>query len=103
MASLLSRLFGGLFGGGGAGGADAPPDPAKAVDYNGYRVHPHPRRQGSAWLTAGLITKEVDGAVREHSFVRADTFPTREDAEQCAVEKAKRIVDERGDRMFGET
>ena len=98
MASMLSRVFGGLFGSGAA--EDAPPDPAKAVDYNGFRIHPRPRRQGSGWLTAGLITKEVEGRTREHSFVRADSFPGRDDAERCAVEKGRRIVDEQGERMF---
>ncbi len=97
----------GLFGGGrpadgeegGEGGT--PAVGPEGLDYKGYRIHPTPRRQGGQWLTAGVIRKDIAGVPKEHSFIRADTFGSKDDAAAMAVEKAKLIIDERGDRMFG--
>jgi len=91
------------------GGAGAPADAAEGegaidpegVEYKGFRIHPAPRRQGGQWLTAGVIRKAAGGETREHAFIRADTHGSRDDAAAMAVEKGKRIVDERGDGMFG--
>jgi hypothetical protein len=88
----------GLFGGGDDGdGAVA----SQAVQYNGYTIHPTPRRQGGQWLTSGVIRKDFGGETKEHAFIRADTFGSNDEAAAMAVEKGKLIIDERGDRMFG--
>jgi hypothetical protein len=71
-----------------------------AIEYEGYTIQPAARRQGSQWLTAGVISKAFGDEVKEHAFVRADVYANKEDAETCAVTKGKRIVDEQGDRMF---
>ena len=71
-----------------------------STDYNGYTIRPAPRRQGSAWLLAGVISKEFPDGPREHAFVRADTFAARDEAVTFAISKAKQIIDERGDRIF---
>ena len=96
----------GLFGGGRAADDDggegaAPRIGPEGLEYKGFRIHPQPRRQGGQWLTAGVIRKEVAGEAREHAFIRADTFGSRDDAAAMAVEKAKLIIDERGERVFG--
>jgi len=82
--------------------AGSPKDQPSAapVEYKGYRIRSEPRRQGSQWLVAGVISKEFPDGVKEHQFVRADTFASRDDAQTLAIDKAKRIVDETGDRMF---
>ncbi len=85
----------------GSGREDAPAaESGKAVEYKGFSIRPAPQRQGGQWLTAGIISKEFEDGAKEHQFVRADTYSSRDDAEECAVMKAKRIVDEQGDRMF---
>ena len=92
----------GLFGGGRAadeGGGEAPL--GEAVEYKGYAIHPAPRQQGGQWLTAGVIRKEIGGQMKEHAFIRADTHSTKDDAAAMALDKGKRIIDERGDGMFG--
>jgi len=99
MGSVFGKLFGGLLGGGGdtSGGGPA----ADAVEYNGYKIVPAPRKQGGQWLTAGTISKEIGGEVKEHQFVRADTHGSRDDAIAFSVTKAQQIIDEQKDAIFG--
>ena len=99
MASILSGLFGRLTGGGksddGAGVA------GDAEDYKGFTITPVPRPSGGQYNTAGLITREIDGEVKTHQFIRADTHAGREEAIRHSLTKAKQIIDEQGDRLFG--
>ncbi|WP_299398345.1 HlyU family transcriptional regulator [Pelagibius sp.] len=90
---FLSKLFGG------GGGETAAPS-AEAIEYKGFQIQPAARRQGGQWLTAGVIRKEVDGEVREHSFLRADTHASQQDADDFALVKGRQIIDEQGDRLF---
>ncbi|MEQ8355355.1 MAG: HlyU family transcriptional regulator [Kiloniellaceae bacterium] len=92
-------LFNKLFGSGGktaSGGANE----GEAVDYNGFRIHPAAQPQNGQWLTAGVIRKEIDGEVKEHRFLRADTHPSAEAANDFAVIKGRQIIDEQGERIF---
>ncbi len=105
MGSKLGGFFRGLMGSGGSdgssgGGASEAPTRGEAAEYNGYSIAPECRKQGSQWLTAGVISKPFDHGVKEHHFIRADLHASKDDAEACAVLKGKRIVDEQGDRMF---
>lgn len=98
MASGLTKLFRGLF----SGGADAGTGKtAAATEYEGYSIRPAPRRQGAQWLTAGTISKQFDDGIKEHHFIRADTYASFDDAVAFCVRKAKQIIDEQGDRIFG--
>ena len=90
---FLSKLFGG------GGGETAAPS-AEAIEYKGFQIQPAARRQGGQWLTAGVIRKEVDGEMREHSFLRADTHASQQDADDFALVKGRQIIDEQGDRLF---
>jgi hypothetical protein len=98
MASMLSGFFRRLTGSGGGDGAAQARGPA--VEYNGFAIHAAPRREGSQWLTAGVIAKEFPEGVREHHFIRAETHPSQDEAQAFAVLKAKQIIDELGDRLF---
>ena len=71
-----------------------------AVEYKGYTIRPASRREGSQWLTVGVISKELAGELKEHSFIRADMYASKEDADACAVRKARQIIDERDDKLF---
>lgn len=99
IGGFLKGLFGGGREAGEEGGASA--IGPEGVEYEGYRIHPTPQRQGGQWLTAGVIRKDVGGETKEHSFIRADTFGSKDEAAAMAVEKGRLIIDERGDRMFG--
>ena len=98
MGSRLGGFFRGLMGS--EGGEDDAPALGETVAYNGYSIAPACRKQGSQWLTAGVISKPFDDGVKEHHFIRADLHANKSDAEACAVMKGKRIVDEQGDAMF---
>lgn len=75
----------------------------QAVEYMGYMIRPAARRQGSQWVTAGVITKQFADQVKEHHFIRADVYSAKDDADACAIAKGKRIIDERGDGLFEES
>lgn len=95
---VLGKLFGRLLGGGaGASAATA----VEAVEYRDYRIIAQPIRQGGQFLTAGTITKDFPDGPKEHRFVRADTCASEADARQLMVQKAQRLIDEVGDKMFG--
>ncbi len=101
MASMLSGFLRRLTGGGDSA-ETAPAAREPAVEYEGYAIHGIPRRQGSQWLTAGLIAKEFPDGVKEHHFIRAETHASQDDAKAFAVLKAKQIIDERGDKLFAD-
>lgn len=73
----------------------------EATDYEGFTIIPAPRKHASGWLTAGVIRKQFPDGVKEHQFVRADTYAGWDDAVAFCVRKAKQIIDEQGDRLFG--
>jgi hypothetical protein len=94
MASMLKILWTRLTGGGMAA-ANAEP-----VEYNGYRIRPAPYPSKGQYQTAGIIEKEVAGELKEHRFVRAETHPSRDQAIEFSIAKAKQIIDEQGERIF---
>ena len=96
MASKLTDFLKGMFAGGG-GGDEPLGDP---VEYNGYTIRAAPRREGSRWLTAGVVEKAFDDGVKEHHFVRAETHGDRDEAASFAILRGKQIVDDLGDGMF---
>ena len=94
----LKTLFARLRGGDPAA-AEAP---SEAVEYKGYRIRPAPFRDGSQFQTAGTIEKDTAAGPRAHRFVRAEKHPTRDDAVEFSLMKAKQIIDQQGDRLFGD-
>ncbi len=86
-----------LFG----GGASAKPVAAPTEDYKGFTISPAPYLESGQYQLAGTIPKAVDGTVREHKFVRADRFSSTEDAVQFTLVKARQIIDQQGDKVFG--
>lgn len=88
--SLLSKLFGSR--------SKAPEGPAqKPEEYNGFTITPTPIKDGSGWRISALIEK--DG--RSHTLIRADTIADLDQAAAASTAKAKRMIDEQGDRLFG--
>jgi hypothetical protein len=86
----------------GPGGGEREGPPAAAVEYNGYRIRPAPFKNNGGYQTAGSIEKDSADGVREHRFIRADAYPSREDAINFTISKAKQIIDLQGDRIFEE-
>ncbi|MGE3914407.1 MAG: HlyU family transcriptional regulator [Hyphomicrobiaceae bacterium] len=85
------------------GGGDKPAGPAKAVretEHKGYRIEAMPYAEAGQFQVAGVISKEVGGAVKQHRFVRADRFGTLEDAAEFALTTGRQNIDQQGDRIF---
>lgn len=88
-----------LFGGGEAKEEDGPAgDP---IDYKGFSIVATPFVQDGQYQTCGMISKEVDGEPRQHRLIRADRFASKDDAVDVTIRKAKQMIDEQGERLFG--
>lgn len=84
--SLLSKLFG---GGGG-------PEPERET-YEGFTITPNPAREGSRFRIGATIEK----GEKVHHLIRADMLESLDEANEASVRKAKQMIDEQGERLFG--
>lgn len=89
-----------LFGGGSGGGADGSGAPARTAEHKGYTIEARPYQEGGQYQVAGTIVKVVGGVKKEHPFIRADRFPSLEEAADFALMKGRQIVDQQGDKIF---
>jgi len=92
---MFSKLFKSLFS-----SSSAPSQQVEPVEYKGYLVYAEPMDDGSQYRLAGRICKEINGELKTHIFIRSDLFPSKEDAAQWMVRKAKIFIDQSGDSMF---
>lgn len=83
-------------------GAGKTAQEGKPEQYDGYTIIPAPAPQSGQFLAAGKILKTVGDQQREKTFIRADAHSSWEDACVTSVNKAKRIIDEQGERLFRE-
>jgi hypothetical protein len=97
MFSKLKAALGWLAGG---SSGTAEESAAEAVEYKGYRIRAAPQSEKGQYRTAGTIEKDMPDGMKEHRFVRADVFATRDDALSFSISKAKQLIDQQGDRIF---
>ena len=97
--SFLKRLFGG--GGGEAAAEPKSTAPAKQVEHKGFLISATPYKADGQYQTCGVVEKEIDGTLKTHKFIRADRFASLEDATQFSLTKARQLIDEQGDHLFG--
>jgi hypothetical protein len=86
-----------------ASGKTQDSDPARnseTVNYKGYTIVPTPKQDRGQWTTEGHISKEIDGVSKSEYFIRVDTHTARDEAANYSILKAKRIIDEKGDKLF---
>jgi hypothetical protein len=87
-----------LFG----GGASESEAKARApIEYNGFMIQAAPYKAEGQYQTAGVFTMVVGGVTMEHMFIRAARHASLDDAVEFSLSKAKQIVDQQGERMFG--
>ena len=90
--NFLTRLFGK------STAATAAPD---AIMHKDFRIFPQPIKDGAVFRIAARVEKDVDGAVKVHHLVRADTRSSLDEATEASVTKAKQAIDQLGDAIFG--
>jgi hypothetical protein len=90
--SWLKKIFG--------GDGTSAPGAGKAQEYKGFSIIATPIKEGGQWRLAGTISKELGGAMKEHKFIRADLFSSKDEAEQFTLSKAQLIIDQSGDSIF---
>jgi hypothetical protein len=92
--SFWKKLFGG------SSGPGAPAGPASSAEHKGFTIEARPYQESGQFQVAGTISKQVGEALKEHRFIRADRFPTQEEAADFALMKGRQIIDQQGDRLF---
>jgi hypothetical protein len=97
--SFLKRLFGG--GGGSEAGEPKSAAPAKQVEHKGFLISATPYKAEGQYQTCGVVSKEIDGVMKEHRFIRADRFAGLDDAVDISIKKGIQLVDEQGEKIFG--
>ena len=90
-------------------GSSAPKEPEapqkeEPVIYEGLSILAAPdKADNGQWRLSGYIVKSGEGDETpdmERFFLRADTFPSRDEAIEFTVRKGRQIIDEQGDRLF---
>ncbi len=74
---------------------------AEPVLHDGFRIFVDPIKESAGFRVAARIEKEVGGEVRTHRMVRADTVATEEAAAEMTLRKAKSLIDQQGESIFG--
>jgi hypothetical protein len=95
--SFWKKLFG---GGGGGGSDDAVAKPVQIAEHKGFTIEARPYKESGQFQVAGVIAKGEGEARKEHKFIRADRFPTVEEAADFALLKGRQIIDQQGERVF---
>ncbi|UCI09465.1 HlyU family transcriptional regulator [Mesorhizobium sp. B1-1-8] len=90
-----------LFGGGGETTEAGTAKPAKQVEHKGFLISATPYQAEGQYQICGVVSKEVDGVMKEHRFIRADRFAGLDDAVDISIKKGIQLVDEQGKKMFG--
>ena len=94
--SFLKKLFGR-----GAGASASFDAPLATEEHEGFTIEVTPMKDGGQFRLAGTISKEIDGEVKTHKLIRADMFQSTEDCAKFTIIKAKQVIKEQGDGLFG--
>jgi len=87
--SLFSKIFGG-----------SAPAKAEPVVYNEFRIYPEPTKTDGGYRICARIEKEINGEVKIHKLIRADTISSLDEATSTTVRKAQALIDEQDINIF---
>lgn len=93
---MIGKLIKGIFGGSAEPKSTANPP----VTYDSFEIIAEPKSAGGQWQVAGRIEKEIAGERKTHTFIRADTMPSQDEAASEMLRKAKVMIDQQGDSIF---
>ena len=72
----------------------------KPFEYKGFLVYQEAQNEGGQYRIAGRITKEINGEIKTHRFIRSDLLGSEQDANDIMLNKAKMFIDQMGDSIF---
>lgn len=96
--SFWKKLFGGSGAEEASGSGSA--KTVKTIEHKGFQIQATPYKENGQFQTCGIVSKEVDGALKEHRFVRADRFPSLDEAVEVSLAKGRQIIEEQGEQLF---
>jgi len=90
---LFSKLFG-------SSNVSSDREQVKPVEYEGFFIYQEAQTESGQYRIAGRITKEINGELCEHKFIRSDVVSSRQDADDLMLSKAKLFIDQMRDDIF---
>ena len=90
--SLLSRLFG--------GSSDSKSN-VEPVPFQDFSIFVEPERADGGYRISARIEKEIGGEVKTHRMIRADTCNSIDEARDLTLAKAKVLIEQQGESIFG--
>ena len=75
-------------------------EPSPSIEHKGYLITATPIPEGGQFRLCADITREIEGQLNTHRMIRADIFPSKDDAIEASYRKGKQMIDEQGDRIF---
>lgn len=90
---FFSRFFG-------SGDNKAEVKEVEPVEHKGFNIYAQALQEGGQYRVAGRITKEIDGELKEHRFIRSDVLMSEGDANELMLNKAKMFIDQMGEKIF---
>ncbi|MEM7567801.1 MAG: HlyU family transcriptional regulator [Pseudomonadota bacterium] len=90
-----------LFGGGSSGGAPAEPSVVDTETYEGHLIEAMPEPEGGQYRLRARLSKTIGEETKTHDLIRADLLGSADEAASYAIRKARQVIDEQGDRLYG--
>ncbi|WP_436323708.1 HlyU family transcriptional regulator [Vibrio cidicii] len=72
----------------------------EAVEYKGYLIYPDSKAEGGQFRVSGRITKENEGVLKTHQFIRSDLLSSESDANELMIKKSQMFIDQMKDDIF---
>ena len=89
--SFFSKLF---------GGKPSAKEP-EGIAYKDCMIYVALESGEGGYRVGARIEKVTDGETKSHLMIRADRINSQEEAEQVSLNKAKMLIDQMGDKIFG--
>lgn len=70
------------------------------VEYKTFFIYQEAKPENGQYRVAGRITKEVDGELKQHDFIRSDVVSSEQDANELMLSKAKLFIDQMHGNIF---
>ncbi|EOA6546102.1 HlyU family transcriptional regulator [Vibrio vulnificus] len=90
---LFSRLFGS------SKDSEAKKE-IEPIEHNGFLIYAESLQEGGQYRIAGRITKEIDGELKTHRFIRSDVLSSLGDANELMQKKAQMYIDQMKGEIF---